>query len=500
MNARPIWRIRAFSFIAIIASLRLFFIAALGLSNTEAYYYTWSRFPALSYYDHPPLIAAMTWLTTELFGGGHVAIRAGTWLSTALFAILVQRFAERIVGARAAFLAVVFVSLLPMFMFAGLLVNPEGPLAPCWIAALLLLDEMTERDERWRPIALGAIIGLGFLAKYTAVLLVPIALAFLATSSRSRRWLRRPSLYLGGLVSLLIVSPVLVWNAQRGWPTIALHMSRRVGDAGSSLLADRIPHLTFLQAALFHPLVWPLLLLSTLWMIRRARSEPSYRLLTLASLPPLSFFYLVMSSVDDAESHWTMLAHVPQIVVLASWLDERRHLAATKAYLGAFLVSAAAIIALGLVHSRTDFLVRHLPHSVYEPEGDPVNNLGEWDTLTRALRESAARLGPAIAVASTHNVLCGRIMYELEDWPNVYCPTREPTAYEFVGRSIPPTNTVLMVDSEQYPYRSDALDRFDCQPAEIVERRRGGRTVGRYRLHVCRNEVSDARDRIVVAP
>ena len=59
-------------------------IADLPLGNGEAYYATWSRFLDWSYYDHPPLLAWMVWLTT-LFGSSPATVRLVPVLCAAAF-------------------------------------------------------------------------------------------------------------------------------------------------------------------------------------------------------------------------------------------------------------------------------------------------------------------------------------------------------------------------------------------------------------------------------
>src|ERR1700722_7113605 len=53
-----------------------------GLSDTEAYSAAWSRVLALSYYDHPPLVAWSAWLFGHI-GGGAEWVRLGPVLYAA---------------------------------------------------------------------------------------------------------------------------------------------------------------------------------------------------------------------------------------------------------------------------------------------------------------------------------------------------------------------------------------------------------------------------------
>jgi 4-amino-4-deoxy-L-arabinose transferase-like glycosyltransferase len=160
--------------------------ATTGLSDTEAYYAQWARNPALSYYDHPPLVAWMAWLFTRV-SSAPWAVRLGPVLSAAAFAVLVYRLTARLFSPRAAFLAVAVLSAIPVFFFTGFLLNPEAFLAPLWALFLLLLLDLRDHDESWRPVAVGAVIGVAFLAKYTAVLAVPARSPSRSCTSPARR-------------------------------------------------------------------------------------------------------------------------------------------------------------------------------------------------------------------------------------------------------------------------------------------------------------------------
>src|SRR5512138_3851137 len=130
------WAVRTALLIAAATLVRLLFVASTDIANGEAYYYVWSRFPSLSYYDHPPLVAWMTWLTTRS-SHGSLAVRSGPLLCAVAFGALVFLFTRRLFSPRAAFLAVAIVTVIPVFFVSSYALNPEAPLAPLWVLGLL---------------------------------------------------------------------------------------------------------------------------------------------------------------------------------------------------------------------------------------------------------------------------------------------------------------------------------------------------------------------------
>jgi 4-amino-4-deoxy-L-arabinose transferase-like glycosyltransferase len=480
------WSHRAGLLLGAVTLLRLVVASTTGLSDTEAYYAQWSRVPSLSYYDHPPLIAWTTWLVQHVTTGAWT-VRLGPVLYSAAFGTLLYRLAARLFSPRAGFLAVAIVAAIPAFEFVGFLLNPEALLLPLWILLLLLLDDLREHDEPWRPLALGAAIGVAFLAKYTALLAVPVTLLYVGGSRSTRRWLKRPSFYLAGGIALAIATPVIAWNYAHDWPSLRLHLSERMGRPPGEGIVGALIRVGSGQIALFHPLILPAFLGLLGYAAHHARRDERYRLLATASLPVLAFLLFVMVRAADSEPHWTMVAYAPLAVVAGGVLDEsvgrlRRFAEVT---LRASLLLSGAVAALYTVHLRSTVLMNAVPP--YDPDLDPYTETLGWDRIGTAIASHAATLGPTTVVAGAHNVLCGHVQATLDDSPPVYCASPRRTEYDFVGRRLPPVDApVVFVDSERYPAdAAQALPAHVCVRAEDVDVEREGHLLARYRIHEC---------------
>jgi 4-amino-4-deoxy-L-arabinose transferase-like glycosyltransferase len=258
-------------------------------------------------------------------------------------------------------------------------------------------------------LALGAAIGLAFLAKYTGVLLVPMALGYLAASPGMRRWLKRPSLYLGGLVALGVALPVVLWNAYQGWPTLTLHLVERNAPVDAGTMIHNALNVLVGQATAYNPLLFVGLMSALGVALRRARTDERYRFVTWTSAPVLAFILIAMSRVRDPEAHWTMTAFVPVAVAAGGWLDERFQLGPVGELLKNYLRVGAAmsvIVALiGYVHFRTDWLLHVIPGSSYDPNRDASTELVGWQQVREAIQTHADRLGRDTVVASCQYAL-----------------------------------------------------------------------------------------------
>ncbi len=482
------WSVRTAVLIAGATLVRLLFISTTGIANGEAYYYVWSRFPALSYYDHPPLIAWLTWATTQ-FSHSSFAIRFGPVLYATVFGFLVYRLAERLFSPRAGFIAVAIVTAMPIFLVSNFVLNPESPLAPLWVLGLLLIEGMREHDEPWRPLAAGLVVGLAFLAKYSGVILAAVALLYVVASPRARRWLRRPSFYLAGLVSLVVALPVVVWNYQRQWPTLVLHLVERTGPADVATWSSNAYHAILGQFGPFHPLMFPGLLVVLAISIARSRTDDRYRFLALSSWPVLLFFLAMMVRVRNPEHHWTMVGYIPLALAAGGLLDEvlDHPPRALRVYITACIGVSLAIIVGLYTYSQTRAVRRFIPASMYDANRDFFNEMTGWTELKEVVDSSAAALGPDTVVASCQYALCAHILTALDDRPKVYCPSFRRTEFNFIDRRDPPKNVPVLYITDDHYHDDPAqlMPEHNCQPLRVLNIERDGVLLQNYRFWTC---------------
>ncbi|HEX3345715.1 MAG TPA: glycosyltransferase family 39 protein [Polyangiaceae bacterium] len=503
-RALPSYRVLAMAWVAVATLIRLVCVAPLPISNGEAYYASWSRFLDWSYYDHPGLVAWMVRATTVL-GSSPAAIRLGPILAAGAFGLLFYRLAERLFRPRAAFFALVLVTALPVFLASSFVLNPEAPLAPLWVGFLCVLEGMRKRDGWHRPLLAGLLLGLAFLAKYTAVLLVPAAILYVAASAPTRRWLRRPSFYAGGAVALVVALPVLLWNQARGWPSLRLHFVERATAALPVAGENRINQLvavsstsggghleSFLRVLVgqlmsYSPLLAPLLVMALVRALRRSRRDDRDLFVTAFSWPVLLPLLFAMTRFQDAEQHWTMMAMVPAVLAAGHYGDEAwsRSKRLRGVALAGIALSGVAFL-VGNVHARSTALLRLIPADHYDARADMINELIGWDEVRASVSRAATAAPGSVVLASNHYSLCGRLMFEMGDAPPVYCPSARRSAYDFFDRRDPPADaTVIALTTDIHGELPAGLENRACTVADTVDIERGGRQVARYFVQTC---------------
>lgn len=343
------------------------------VTQDEAYYFDWARHLAWGYFDHPPGVALLG-LGIWLEPGSAFAGRVGNLIAaTATLLVLVSFYQNAgLAAARDRFLALVLAVATIPGLVVGVLTTPDSVLALAWALALHEALAALQRDRR-RWLAVGVVVGLGLLGKYTMVLIGPVLLWALLRADPAALRTRWP--YLGALAALLVFLPHLIWNAQHDWLTMRFQFGHGFALDTGAVVDAALPEplaaaatpapasspgwhglLGYVgqQIALLGLLLLPLLAAlfgRGAWRrIRadlRAHLDPKARsLLYAGTLVPLTFF-AVAAWRSETEANWPvvyLLAAAPLLAVAARPLWR-------------WLVLAAAInvlaVSLYVVHGAT---------------------------------------------------------------------------------------------------------------------------------------------------
>lgn len=278
--------------IAAMTSMRIVYAGALDLRTDEAYYWTWSKESALSFLDHPPMIAWFIRFGTAVFGDTALGVRFAGILAMLATQLLLADIVRRVTHD---FRAVVFALLLPeAALYYGLLmakVAPDTALIPFAVAMLWSLVRLNESgDGRWW-LAAGLFAGLALLSKFTAIMLLPAVAAFMLVPDWRWRWLRSPYPWAAVLVAAIVFSPVLIWNYQHDWASFRFQFVRAV--AMHPLSMRTVGEFIGLQLGLVGFVLLPVVVSGvalTAWRGYRNR-EPVAILLSTAVIVPFGYFF-----------------------------------------------------------------------------------------------------------------------------------------------------------------------------------------------------------------
>ncbi|WP_022722076.1 glycosyltransferase family 39 protein, partial [Rhodopseudomonas sp. B29] len=294
--------------------LRLIAAAVTPLTFDEAYYWTWSRHLALSYFDHPPMVAVVIRLGTLLAGDTELGVRLVSILLAIPMSWAVWRAAMLLFASeRVAASAVILLNATMMVSAGTVIVTPDSPLLVASSFVLLALAQVaaTGRGVWW--LAVGAAVGAALLSKYTALFFGPAILIWLLIVPSQRRWLLSPWPYLGGVVAFALFTPVIWWNADHQWMSFIKQFSKaRVDGFTLRYLGELIPT----QFILATPAVFILGVMGLAVLRRRDLGSSAARALIGAIVGTVTAYFVWQSTHSRVEGNWFGLMY-PAFAVAA---------------------------------------------------------------------------------------------------------------------------------------------------------------------------------------
>ena len=373
-----------FIFLGVLTLWRLIAIGHFDLSPDEAYYKLWSDRMDISYYSKGPGVATAIWIGTHIFGDTALGIRLLSPLLGLGTSLLLYFFGRRLYGESIAIWAVVALNCIPIFHVGSLVMTIDPLSIFFWTAALYtfwLALENAPGLNRWWPIT-GALIGLGFLCKWTNAMQLLSIFLLLFITQKYRRELLRPGFWVMLGVFALFTIPPIIWNSQHDWITVS-HLSARGGFQKATQLSIS-EFGTFLAAhfGVYSPLIFGGMLVAIWWGCDRARAHFKPRFL-LAFALPLLVLYFLMAFREAGEANWTAPASISLgLLATALWHD----LAKEKAWARRFSFAALALgLFLSLVILNTDN-VRRLGIT-WPYKYDPSSRLRGWETSAEVVQK-----------------------------------------------------------------------------------------------------------------
>ena len=379
--------------------LRLLVAEAGGfdLHFDEAQYWEWSQRLDWSYATKGPLVAWLIAASTALFGHGEWQVRLFAWLAYDLFLLLLFGFARQFWRSRrAGWWAVALGLTTPLYFPLGQVMTTDVFLFVCWTWALWAAWRALERRQATAWYELGAAVGIGGLAKFSVGLLpLFLGLALLATPGGRRELVRGPP-WIGALLALLILSPVLVWNAGHDWAMFHHERGHLIAAEQGGWRENTRDLLEFLAGQWLA--LSPLVAVALARALARPPRPAGERWVWGLSLAVLGFF-LVKAALSKVQLNWPAPAYIGLLVLFAGRVET-------------LTAGWRRLTVVGMVGSVALVTVALFPMSVgLSPIRAPFRELRWWSAPIATV---AARAGPVhfLMVPSYH--LAGRIAFY---WP-----------------------------------------------------------------------------------
>ncbi|HYK76218.1 MAG TPA: glycosyltransferase family 39 protein [Daejeonella sp.] len=315
----------ALGLIIISVVIKLLLAASVELGNDEVYYWTYALHLQWNYFDHPPMVGWLIRLTTlNLFFHQEVFVRLGAIVASAASTWMIFKTGSLIRDEKTGwYAALLFTASIYSSVIAGLFILPDSPQLFFWLWAIYLLCKITlltpgDKQARLLWVLFGLAAGLCMMCKVHGVFVWAGAGLYILLFER--QWLKNLWIYVAVLISLLIISPVIIWNFENHFITYLYH-SGRVSLRGMPLNFNAFIREFLGQVAYNNPVNFVLVSLSVWTCVSAKECKPYVRMLLCCSLP-LIFTLLIISTFRDTLPHWSGPAYSTLLLLAAIRLAE----------------------------------------------------------------------------------------------------------------------------------------------------------------------------------
>ncbi|MDR3188143.1 MAG: glycosyltransferase family 39 protein [Prevotellaceae bacterium] len=315
------------------------------IHSDEAYYFLYGENPAWGYFDHPPMVGWMIFLSGLLFDG-NLAVRFVT-IVLQLFTLLLiwKAISDKAPTASKVALFFTISASLVMFQVYGFITTPDAPLL-FFTTLFLFCYKRFLQKETWLNTLCLAIAAAGMMySKYHAA--VVFGLIFLSNP----RLLTRYKVWLAGVGGLLLFAPHVYWQIANDYPSLKYHLSDRSSSFRWKYFLEYLPN----QLAVFNPLT----LGAVAYGMVKFKPKDAFERGMFFLIAGFIAFFWVSSFRGHVEPHWTMICSVPMIILLYSaCLKSQPLLRYVKTWVAwslVVIVAARVLLLTGLLPERLGF-------------------------------------------------------------------------------------------------------------------------------------------------
>jgi len=501
----PPWARTALAALLVVSSLllgvRLYAAWVVGFGDSEALYACWAAHPQPAYLDHPGLVGVVA----RALGEGAIPTSLRTHVLTSNIATLVPwvaYFTARAIGAdrgRAAVAGLV-IAVVPETAVGLFALTPDLLLAPAWLGTIALAAAgLRARASSTRSatafLGAGLLAGTACAAKVSGLLLVATLIASYSWIAVSRDFqddsgddapVRTIWPWAGLVAGLVVVYPIVFYEAKTGWPMLRHRFVDTQAGAGVAL--RNIGALFGGQLVYVSPIFVLLALLAARDLYRERTRDEVSRLLFLAFAIPFVPLLLLCLWSPVAEPHWI----APALLVLPIHVARRaKGITSRRMFIAASSV-AAVLTVLAHVWVLVPETAKLLPASA-DLKLDIASELYGWPRALESVKEQMGGAGTPfdpegreVVVVGPHWTICAQLHARL---PGVRVGCATPVKDDFDDwmprEQWRKAEHVLFVTDNRFP--GDGAEQL---PAHVrssqarVRIMRGGRTARVFELYL----------------
>lgn len=298
------WRVLAIACTAFIVILKVLYLGTAELIPDEAYYWNYKEHLSIGYLDHPPMIAWAIWIGTSIFGDNEFGVRFIPYISGIVTLYFVFRLTKLLFDNTSAYISLLITSILPFTVASGFLATTDALQVMLWAMSLFLIANIAINKSSLSWLGLGVCIGLGMLSKYSIALIAISIIVYLLVNKELRFWWKRPIIYIAGIVSLIVFSPTIYWNAQNDWSSFLFQTTRRLDRETNFSTHYLVLHILILLS--------PFIFLSVINTYKNLASLINDHVADIKKKRAYNHFFVIFTFVPLAVFIYFSLSHYPR--------------------------------------------------------------------------------------------------------------------------------------------------------------------------------------------
>ena len=290
------------------------------IQEDEAYYALFGEHLAWGYFDHPPMVGLMTFLSSVLFSGT-LGVRFFTIIASCLSLLVIWLIAIdrpfdpstssglKDLNPKSILLFFVIACSIVMFNIYGFVTTPDANLI-LFSAFFLLFYQRYLADKSWKnALLMGLFMALMVYSKYHAFLLLGLIVL------SNLKLLKDGKFYIACLLALVLLMPHIMWQVNADFPSFRYHLSGRGEPFRWSYFFEYLPN----QLLIFNPFTFGAIVYVLLKRGTREATQISNGIFERGLkfiLIGFFFFFWLMAFRGHVEPHWTIVCVIPVVVLL----------------------------------------------------------------------------------------------------------------------------------------------------------------------------------------
>jgi hypothetical protein len=305
------------------------------IQEDEAYYALYGEHLAWGYFDHPPMVGLMTYLS-NIFFSGSLGVRFFTIITSCLSLFVIWKIvngtafrqAQRPVSAEVpelvegptskhVFLFFIIAFSIVMFNIYGFVTTPDASLI-LFSALFLLIYQRYLAEKSWKnALLMGTMMALMIYSKYHAFLLIGLIVL------SNFKLLKNGKFWVACLVALVLLTPHILWQVNNGFPSFRYHLTQRNEAFRWSYFFEYLPN----QLLIFNPFTFG----AVVYALIKPSPERATRTAAGGTTPAENqiferglkfiligffFFFWLMAFRGHVEPHWTIVCVIPMVVLI----------------------------------------------------------------------------------------------------------------------------------------------------------------------------------------